>query len=189
MKLHRVRQANSQLVGRRYRLLADFEVRVDVPQFATLQSIDDQWANERETDDLAKDWKWASVVRDKDVFVVRGREDDVVSIWRSTKSTITLADLRVYRLDNLEVRPRARKSGLGRFTVALACWRAVECKAARLVLAAPPERVPFYLELGAEDARQLKWKGAAGLIALQFASEAILKLKELVDALEIKNRS
>lgn len=155
------------------------------PARARLEQLDADWAQLRAKDDIAAGWKWASVAAEPEVFAVVDANDQVLAIWRAKKRVDLGKAGTFYRLDNIEVQPGLRGGQVGRFTILLVSARAHELGQA-ILLAAPQERVNWYVDQGAAPADNLGWKCPNMLVPLQFTEDAVRTLKEKADVLEEK---
>ncbi|MCU0697722.1 MAG: hypothetical protein MUC96_14445 [Myxococcaceae bacterium] len=176
----------SELLAKLFEIPGPERLDVVRPTKVALNNLDQEWSQLRSADDVARDWCWATVADDPDVFAVRDELGGVLALWRACRPIITLQKRVFYRLDNIEVKPGERGRALGRFVLALVAFRAIELAAQRIILAAPPERVAWYQSVGAVDASDLRWKYPAELKALQFEETLVLNMKEVASALEVK---
>lgn len=88
-----------------------------------------------------------------------------------------------YAASKLEVRPNARKLGVGQLSISLMGHRACELGCSAVILNAPPERWRMYLKAGATMRTVRGWVVPRGLAAMVFEGRGLARLMEAHDEL------
>ncbi|MCB9540044.1 MAG: GNAT family N-acetyltransferase [Myxococcales bacterium] len=124
---------------------------------------------------------WATIVRQcRDRVVLLDEVDDVVAIWGSKLKLRLVGEVRVYRLDFLEVHPARPGVGIGAIAMGLVADQAARDGAKGIVLSSLPQSVGFYEALGGSKKLPGVWNAERGTVPFYFDTSAMGVLRELL---------
>jgi hypothetical protein len=151
-------------------------VTLEHPIHGEIDRLEREWCRSREP--VLMHWDWRVIARSFAEHFMLRVEDVPVAIWAATPPAVTGG---TYTLQFLEIGPGFRGLGVwGVFALDVICARAAESGAAAVVLAAMPERVPWYRRYGAVDATDA-WVVEDGLAPMTIQEQCLKASTERLD--------
>jgi len=150
--------------------------------------VDEAWSAERPAGAGNAHWLWANLLaKSRDRFALIAPDGSTAALWCAFETKLKkLPGGAAYRVDYLEVAPEFCERGLGTLAVALACSRALELTAERMLCPAVPQSVVFHTKLGATPGEVPGWKPPGDLIPFSYEPPLVRRLKGMADALRVE---